>query len=109
MVHDDDFTFLAEGEDMQRITKLMTEWYEIKVRAMMGLDANDDKEVVILGRTVRWLEDRNEYEADDKHRRLLMEKFGVTEDSKVITSNGKFEEAKGEEWELEAEAENTQN
>jgi hypothetical protein len=71
VVHGDDFTFLAEEEELQRMSKLMAEWYEIKVRATMGPDPQDDKEVVILGRTVRWLEDRNEYEADDKYVKLI--------------------------------------
>ena len=48
-------------------------WFEIKVRALMGEDANDDKEVVILGRIVKWTADGIEYQADPKHRRLIME------------------------------------
>jgi hypothetical protein len=83
-VHGDDFTFLAEEEELQRITKLMAEWYEIKVRATMGPDPQDDKEVVILGRTVRWLEDRNEYEADDKYVKLICEEMGLNETSKGL-------------------------
>ena len=84
VVHGDDFTFLAEEEELQRMTKLMTEWYEIKVRAMMGPDAKDDKEVVILGRTVRWLEDRNEYEADGKYAKMICEEMGLSEWSKYL-------------------------
>ena len=32
----------------------MQEWFEIKVRAVLGPDNKDDKGVVILGRTVTW-------------------------------------------------------
>ena len=33
----------------------MKSWFEIKVRAMLGPEEKDDKEVVLLGRVVRWL------------------------------------------------------
>jgi hypothetical protein len=39
---------LAEEEELQRMAKRMSEWYEIKVRATLGPDAKDDKEVVMV-------------------------------------------------------------
>ena len=33
----------------------MKSWFEVKVRAMLGPDDKDDKEVVLLGRIMRWL------------------------------------------------------
>ena len=68
----------------------------------MGKDPEDDKEVTILGRIVRWMDWGIEYEADNKHRKVLMEKFGMEQGAKVLTMNGEFEEAKDEDWELEA-------
>ena len=47
----------------------------------MGPDEGDDKHVVILGRHVRWTADGLEYEADPKHRKLIMEHFGFDEES----------------------------
>ena len=44
VVHGDDFTFLAEEAELRRMATLMAEWYEIKVRAILGPDAKDDKE-----------------------------------------------------------------
>eukprot|EP00973_Karenia_brevis_P080980 11233745-Karenia_brevis.AAC.1 len=76
----------------------MEEWYEIKVRAILGPDKGDDKEVVILGRIVRWTEHGIEYQADPKHRKLVLEYFGFSEDSKGLGINGDKEE-KVEEWE----------
>ena len=64
----------------------MASWFEIKVRAVLGMDPEDDKEVVILGRVVRWMERGIEYEADPKHRR-----FGLHEDSRKVASNGEKE------------------
>ena len=39
---------------MKWVTAQVESWFEIKVRATLGPDKKDDKEVVILGRTVRW-------------------------------------------------------
>ena len=56
----------------------MKAWFEIKVRAILGPQDKDDKEVVILGRVVRWTDKGIEYEADPKHRRLILEHFGIS-------------------------------
>ena len=45
---------MGEDEELTWITDLMRTWFEIKVRGVLGPDLKDDKEVVILGRTVRW-------------------------------------------------------
>ncbi len=37
----------------------------------------DEKEMVVLGRTVRWTEQKIEYEEDDKHRSLALDNFVV--------------------------------
>ena len=43
----------------------------------MGPEAKDDKEVTILGRQVRVTEEGIEYEADPKHRKIMLEHFWV--------------------------------
>ena len=50
---------------------MLPTWFEIKVRGMLGQDEKDDKEIIILGRTLRWTKDGLEYEADPKHRRMI--------------------------------------
>eukprot|EP00973_Karenia_brevis_P039066 5395517-Karenia_brevis.AAC.1 len=76
----------------------MESWFEIKVRAILGPEEEDDKEVVILGRVVRWLKDGIEYEADPKHRRNVLEYFGVDGKTKPSMVNGDRED-RVEEWE----------
>ena len=49
-----DFTLVGE-EYLLWIATKMRKWFEIKVRALLGPEANDDNEVVILGRVVRWM------------------------------------------------------
>ena len=53
----------------------MASWFDIKLRAILGDEPNDSKEVVILGRVVRWTNLGLEYEADPKHRKLVLEAF----------------------------------
>ena len=99
-VHGDDFTFCGYKEDLFWSRDLMTSWFEIKVRGVLGRDQKDDKEIVILGRLVQWGEDEIRYQADPKHRRLLLEHFGLGEGSRSLKSNGEKEvEDKGEEKE----------
>ena len=50
-VHGDDFTLCGMEEDLVWIRDLMKSWFEIKLRAMLGPEEKDDKEVVLLGRT----------------------------------------------------------
>ena len=72
-VHGDDFTFCGYEEDLFWIRDLMAKWFEIKVRGILGGGQKDDKEIVILGRVVQWCKDGIRYQADPKHRRLLLE------------------------------------
>ena len=88
VVHGDDFTYLGPERELLRMKEKMAEWYEIKLRGIMGDGVEDIKEIVILGRHLRWLaeEDGFVYEADPKHRRILMKDFGLTETSNSVVS-----------------------
>ena len=50
----------------------MRGWFEVKVRATLGPDDGDDKEVTILGRTVCWKPWGIEYEADQRHAEIIV-------------------------------------
>ena len=99
--HGDDFTCVGEGRDLDWLAKEMAGWFEIKVRAVLGSGVNDDKEAVILGRIVRWRDEGIEFEADPRHRRLLADHFGFTDESAEGAVNGDRErrEFEGEEEE----------
>ena len=53
---------------------------------------DDKKEMVILGRKVRWTKNGIEYEADGKHRSELLNYFGLNEKSRGLKSNGDKED-----------------
>ena len=98
MVWGNDFTFLGRDVDLRWVAKVMEQRYEIKVRAMLGPDAGDDKEVRILSRLVRWEKDRIVYEGGEKHSQVVIREMGLEEGSKgfdIPVMTGK-EDTKGE-------------
>ena len=97
-VHGDDFTLCGLEEDLLWIKDLMKTWFEIKVRAILGPEEKDDKEVVILGRKVIWGRDNITYEADEKHREKILEYFGMGKGTRALSTNGE-KERKGEDRE----------
>ena len=74
MVHGDDFTFLCHGDQAKKIIEDMKAWYDLKVRALIGDDSEDDKKVTILNRTLRHVGAALEYNADEKHEAEIREK-----------------------------------
>ena len=99
--HGDDFTIVGEEEELMWIAHKMKTWFDIKVRAILGPDQKDFKEVVILGRVVRWREWGIEFEADPRHRRVLADHFGFTKDSAAGAYNGDKERKEEPEDEME--------
>ena len=86
-VHGDDFVACGFDEDLQWLAEYVKGCFEVKVRAVLGGDSADDKEVTVLGRTVRWRSWGLEYEADERHRRVLLEKFGLVARAKALEHN----------------------
>ena len=87
-VHGDVFFLCGADEEFTWVIQQMQEWYGIKVRATRGPDEGNDKEFVIVGRTVKWCHWGISWEAGAKRRKLLMESFGYDEKTKPLTSNG---------------------
>ena len=67
---------------------------------MLGSEEKDDKEIVLLGRRVRWTSKGIEFESDPRHREAVLEYFGFDKETRVLTHNGDKDE-KDEECELE--------
>jgi hypothetical protein len=86
VVHGDDFTCSGNRKELETLKANMESWYAVKFRGMMGSGRTDIKEIVILGRTLRWFEDRLELEADEKHRKMLIKECGLEENSKSVVS-----------------------
>jgi len=77
-------------------------WFELTVRGRLGPDENDDKEIIILGRTVSWDHDGIRIKADKKHGEAIKKYCGLDSNSKGLGSPGKKPDSK----ELVEEGEN---
>jgi hypothetical protein len=102
LVHGDDFTFVGERAALDAIEGKMKSWYELKVKARLGDEEGDDKETDILGRLVRCTKNGFEYEADPRHRKKILEAFGLDEGSKGLSVNGRVEDQSEDPQPLEA-------
>ena len=101
VVHGDDFTFAGVAKELDRVEKLMGEWYDIKVRGRLGSGAEEVKKIVILGRTLRWTSGGLELESDGKHRLAVLQGLGLDSSSKPVggaaAKEEKVQEEDGEE------------
>jgi hypothetical protein len=102
LVHGDDFTFVGEKCALDFVEAKMKQWYELKVKARLGDEPEDDKETDILGRIVRCTEHGFEYEADPRHREKIIETLGFSEKTKGLSVNGRLEDLADAVVELEA-------
>jgi hypothetical protein len=64
------------------VAKSMKEAYELKVRAILGDEQEDDKTITILNRVLSWDAEGLKYEADSKHVTAILDYFGLDETSK---------------------------
>ena len=103
VVHGDDFTFEGEAEDLKWITQKMKEWFEVKIRGTLGPEDEDDKVVTILGRIVKWEDWGVGYQADPRHRQLIMEYFGFDDSTRALQNNGSKDDEEDDEEELQGE------
>jgi hypothetical protein len=86
VVHGDDFTFMGEKRELIEVRKLMQEWYEVKVRGMMGEEETDTQEMTLLNRRLRWSIQDVEYEADPQHAKKIIEDLGFDSKTNSISS-----------------------
>ena len=101
VVHGDDFTFAGTESELKRIQAKMHEWYDVKVRGVLGSGKRDVHEIEILGRHLTWTEEGLEYEGSDKHRQALLESLGLNEESKAVNSAAVKPEEMGQEEDTE--------
>ena len=75
VVHGDDFTFTGDDASLRWVEDMMSQWYEVKVRARLGPGDQDDKEATLLGRIVRWEAWGISCEANPKYRQSVLERL----------------------------------
>ena len=75
---------LLETRGLIVYQKQMEEHYELKMRAMLGGDFGDDREITILNRRIRREEGCLHYEADTKHVSEILKYFNLSDESKSL-------------------------
>ena len=88
VVHRNDFIFSGADKDLTWVEQLMKEWFEVKVRARIGPDESDDKENSIWGKRVRWEQWGISYQANPKHRAIVLERIGLGDGSRAWRRTG---------------------
>ena len=83
-MHGDDFTFLGWEEDLSEMEVHLKEFYELKVRGVMGGEAGDCPEILILGRKWSWKDGVATYEADPRHTEMICSAMGLNGTSKGL-------------------------
>ena len=86
VVHGDEFTLSGTQVELEKMRGLFKKWYDVKDRGIMGSGTGDVKEVVILGRTLKFTEMGLEHTADGKHRDTILEELGLEAGVLVVTS-----------------------
>ena len=84
VVHGDDFTFSSTWVELEKMRGLFKKWYDVKDRGIMGSGTGDVKEVVVLGRTFKFMKMGLEYAADGKHRDTILEELGLEPEFKSL-------------------------
>ena len=95
--HGDDFTIAAAEEEVERFNNILSEKFEIRQTGMVGHADHLDKELEVLHRTVRIVNDElMVVEADQKHVPLLLEDLGLSKGNAVKTPRVKLSAAEAE-------------
>jgi hypothetical protein len=103
VVHGDDFTITGSQSRLDEFTKLMQSWYLMTVKGTVGPEAGDSKSLRILNRKL-WIDgDSLVYEADEKHAKILCERFGLGDDSKGLDCPSSKSEVTEDDRQLEKE------
>ena len=88
IVHGDDFVFVGVDRDLDFVLRVLKENFELKDRGRLGSGDHDNREVDMLGRKIRWHKWGLTWEGDERHRKMVIDFFGMGENSKRLMKNG---------------------
>ena len=89
-VHGDNFTATGPKWGLDKYEEAMKGKYELEVKGRLGPDDQDDSEVTVLNRVVRWTTEGIEYEADPRQGELLIRQLGLEGANGVATPGCKY-------------------
>ena len=88
LVRGDDFVFVGIDRGLDFVVRVLKDNYELKDRGRLGSGDHDMKEVDMLGRKIRWHEWRLTWEGHERHRKMVIDFFGIGENSERLIKNG---------------------
>lgn len=84
LVLGDDFAVASPKDGVVRVRLKLKQRYGVKVRAISGRNADDNKDIVVLGRAVRWRHNWVGLEAGQKHGRHIRDELGIVSGSSGV-------------------------
>ena len=76
MVHGDDFVSTGPDESLKWMEQMLSKDFKIKT-SKIGPDKNDEKELKILNRILKYTESGIEMEADLRHAEIIIQQLGL--------------------------------
>jgi len=86
VTHVDDFLCSGDREDLRWLTKEVSKEFEI-TSEVIGIKEGEVRESKFLGRTIRWTEKGYEYEGNQKHSKILLDEWDMS-DARALSSPG---------------------
>ena len=74
-MHGGDLTAAGPKPELDWFEATLKKLYELTVGGRLGLGPIDDKEIIVLGRVIRWTDEGIEYEADPRQVETLLVKL----------------------------------
>jgi len=88
VVRRDDFIWEGVDKDLDWILKVLESEYELKNRGRLGLGKGDIQEIDMLGRIITIDEGGISWKVDPRHLNLLVEYFGMKDNTKILNKIG---------------------
>ena len=82
VVHGDDFTLLANDDEIQHFADELRKHFSIKLRGILGDGQGECSEIVLLNRVIRYTSTGIDWEADPRHSEIICTELGLSCDSK---------------------------
>ena len=70
-VHGDDFTVTGSETELKRMEAQMAVKYNVKTK-FLGPSSPHEQEVRVFNKTLRWIDEGIEYEAEQRHAELII-------------------------------------
>ena len=78
VVHGDDFTCLGTDDSLDLYESAMKRAFDIKLKGRLGHDKNDERDMRVLNRIVRVVDEGLLYEPDPRHVEYLLRDLGLS-------------------------------